>query len=57
MKNHELAEKMLILVGADILFNNGALTSRIIICYHDVLKKYYNRKRKEYSLTDMAFGC
>ena len=57
MKHNDLAEKVFILVGADIIFNQGALTSQVIVCFHDILKEHFAQKEKERSLTDMCFGC
>ena len=57
MKHNDLAEKVFILVGADIIFNQGALTSQVIACFHDILKEHFAQKEKERSLTDMCFGC
>lgn len=57
MKNNELAEKVFILIGADIIFNQGTLTTQVITCFHDILKEHYDRTHKERDLTDMAFGC
>ncbi len=55
-------EAVFILVGADIVFNKGQLTGKIINCFHDVLKKYYETKNKTYvisqkELVDAGFGC
>ena len=57
MKHNDLAEKIFILIGADIIFNQGALTSQVIACFHDILKEHYDRTHKEISLNDMCFGC
>ena len=57
MQNTKLAEKVFILIGADIIFNQGTLTSQIISCFHDILKEHYDKKNEEPNLIDMAFGC
>jgi len=55
-------EAVFILVGADVVFNNGQLTSKIVGCFHEVLKLYYGNKNKAYvvsqkDLIDGGFGC
>ena len=57
MHKNDLAEKVFILIGADIIFNQGTLTSQIISYFHDILKEHYDRTHKEPNLIDMAFGC
>lgn len=57
------AEAVFILVGADILFNKGQLTSRVVSCFYDILKEYYRAKNEKYiyisqeDLTNACFGC
>ncbi|MDD5474717.1 MAG: hypothetical protein PHU34_11325 [Candidatus Methanoperedens sp.] len=56
------AEAVFILVGADVVFNKGQLTSKIINCFHDVLKLYYDKKPVTYvvsqkDLIDAGFEC
>ena len=45
------------MIGADIMFNDGALTSQVIACFYDVLKEHHDRINKERDLANMAFGC
>ena len=57
MKHNDLAKKVFILVGADIIFNQGTLTSQVISCFHDIIKEHFTKKEDNRSLTDMCFGC
>lgn len=56
------AEAVFILVGADVVFNHGEFTAKIITCFHDVLKVYFDEKNTTYvisekELVDAGFGC
>lgn len=62
-KNNDLVDRIFIVIGADIIFNNGACTNQLIHFFHDILLEHFKRKNVndhrslEEQLIDMAFGC